>query len=306
MASRVALTELCTKLWNTQIKAIFIRRDRSPKSNYGLKTYAFQFFSGSDNWLRVLFSSDLLTCFLVFFFLQWVLHFCLCALLFVYGYANRDVFQSSTSYWLLPVWLMPTVSEVSCLLLPFVESSKWSHSPGTSGLRNAKRCTPPFVKWMYVRAHIRKTSCCHDAKEKAMRRWFLFFIFAKEVVFTLAVGWWGFDQPSSTRTLHALADMGHATALATFARAPGAACSRIMTAGNRNRSPFAVHGCSNLHRFAFDFFDSHFFALWFAVVSQCPEIDSQNCDAKLDKLLPNITAKYAFCAAREKWFSTGL
>ena len=128
---------------------------------------------------------------------------------------------------------------------------------------------------MYVRAHIRKTSCCHDAKEKAMQRWFLFFIFAKEVVFTLAVGWWGFDQPSSTRTLHALADMGPATALATFARAPGAACSRIMTAGNRDRSPFAVHGCSNLHRFVLDFFDSNFFALRFAVVSQCPEIDSQ-------------------------------
>ena len=32
---------------------------------------------------------------------------------------------------------------------------------------------------------------------------------------------------------------------------------------------------ARLHRFTFDFFNSHFFALRFAVVSQCPEIDSQ-------------------------------
>ena len=30
-----------------------------------------------------------------------------------------------------------------------------------------------------------------------------------------------------------------------------------------------------LHRFADDFFDSHFFALRFAVGSQCPKLDSQ-------------------------------
>ena len=70
----------------------------------------------------------------------------------------------------------------------------------------------------------------------------------------------------------------HATCLSRhraacrFRPCAGAACSRIMISGNRDRSPFAMHG---LHRFAFDFFDSHFFALRFAVVSQSPKIDSQ-------------------------------
>ena len=32
---------------------------------------------------------------------------------------------------------------------------------------------------------------------------------------------------------------------------------------------------ARLHRFAFDFFDSHFFAPVFAVVSQCPKFDLQ-------------------------------
>ena len=31
--------------------------------------------------------------------------------------------------------------------LAFVDSSKWSHSPGTSGLRNAKRCAPVRRSW---------------------------------------------------------------------------------------------------------------------------------------------------------------
>ena len=114
------------------------------------------------------------------------------------------------------------------LLLSLVNSPERSHLPGTSGLSSANQCSPPFMKWMYVRAHIRKTTCYHDAKEKAMRRRFL-------VRMKLL--------PRCILLIMIACDRYVRCAVATF-------------------------------RLRF-FFDSHFFALRFAVVSQCPKFDSQ-------------------------------
>ena len=58
-------------------------------------------------------------------------------------------------------------------LCPLVDSSERSHWLGTLGLRNANKGSPPFVKLVYVRTHIRETSCYHDAKEKASEDDFL-------------------------------------------------------------------------------------------------------------------------------------
>ena len=46
----------------------------------------------------------------------------------------------------------------------------------------------------------------------------------------------------------------------------------------------------NISRSIF-FFDSHFFALRFTVVSHCPKIWFANCDAKPDKLFPVVYTK---------------
>ena len=58
---------------------------------------------------------------------------------------------------------------------------------------------------------------------------------------------------------------------------------RIMIDGDRGRLRFAMHR-ARLHRFAFDFCDSHFFALRFAV----PQNRFANCDAKPDKLFLDL------------------
>ena len=48
-----------------------------------------------------------------------------------------------------------------------------------------------------------------------------------------------------------------------------------------------------LHRFADDFFDSHFFALRFAVGSQCPKFDSQTAMRyRVNYSLPRVNQQY--------------
>ena len=158
------------------------------------------------------------------------------------------------------------------LLLPFIDSSKWSHSPGsTSGFRNANRS--PTVREMNVRACslIRKTSCCHDAKEQEICEDDFFFIFV-EVVVTL-----------TSLTVDAVLMLMHATCMSWYGPAgPLAAFTGALRRWSSVQpdydwSPFAMHGCTVSCRI---FFDSHFFALHFAIVSQCPEFDSQSAMRK--------------------------
>ena len=118
--------------------------------------------------------------------------------------------------------------------------------------------------------------------ERSARVENFFFIFAKEVVVTLA------SLSVDEVLIHT-----HATCMSRY----GARCP-LSPAPRRRSSVQPDYDCwqsrliaicnALLHGLAFDFFDLHFFALWFAVVSQCPRIRFANCDAKPDKLLPDL------------------
>ena len=138
---------------------------------------------------------------------------------------------AETKSWLLSgrsVCLEQTRQRIR-LLFRFVDSSKWSHAlAGYIGLEKRK-AVRPAVREMYVRA------CSHqenfllsrcEGEGYAKRISFFFYILAKEVVFTLAVGWRGYDQPSST-CIHATCLSRHGAA-GCFRPCAGAACSRLL------------------------------------------------------------------------------
>ena len=127
-----------------------------------------------------------------------------------------------------------------------------------------------------MRAHIRKTSCYRNTKEKAMRRRFLIFLYLRKKLFSRSLS---VDEDLINRHRDARYVLEPTWRSAGSRSRPrdGAACSRIMHC-ELLACAIAIDchlRCTRLRRFAFDFFDSHFFALRFAVVSQWPEIDSQ-------------------------------
>ena len=153
-------------------------------------------------------------------------------------------------------------------VLALVDSSERSHSPGTCilGLGNAKRCAPA-VREMNVRA------CSHQenhllsrCKEEGYAKTISFVNLQTKLLSRCKlVGW-----PFRMRFWSTVINM-HTTCAKIRAAFAGAGAAMAVDY-DCWRSRFCD---AQLHRFAFDFFDSHFFALRFAVVSQCPEFDSE-------------------------------
>ena len=147
---------------------------------------------------------------------------------------------------------------------------------GYIGLEKRKPFAPPFVKWMYVRAHWSGKPRCYDAKEQEICEDDFFFIFAKEVVVTL-----------TSLSVDEVLINTHATCMPIWA----AGRFRLRAAAPEQRAArlWLIAICdARLHRFAFDFFRFALFRSAFRSCVAVPRIRFANCDAKPDKLLPDL------------------
>ena len=140
------------------------------------------------------------------------------------------------------------------------------------------RAPPPFVKWMYVRARIRKPLGVTMRRRKKFAKTISFLYLRSCCYARIAVSWWGFDQHA--HYMHE--PIWGRWPLSPPRRGAVAACSRIMIAGNRDWSPFAMHGCTVSHLI----FLIRTFSLWVSQLFAVPRIRFANCDAKSGKLLP--------------------